>query len=135
MIRRENEVTLLRSLVIENGHINSMKYDPTKHHRRSIRLKGYDYSQTGFYFVTICCYQRRCLFGDIVDDAIQLNQYGEIVRSEWLKSSVIRPDIELDEYIVMPNHFHGIVIINTVGANSSSPLPSWSIRTRPSMKP
>ena len=113
-----------------------MRYDPTKHHRRSIRLPGYDYSQPGYYFVTICCYQRQRLFGKIIDGAMQLNQYGEIVDHEWLKSSVIRPDIKLDEYIVMPNHFHGIVIINPVGANSGSPLqPSTAIPTHPSMKP
>ncbi|MEM9508615.1 MAG: hypothetical protein AAGA16_13175, partial [Cyanobacteria bacterium P01_E01_bin.35] len=101
-----------------------MKYDRAKHHRRSIRLRGYDYSQPGYYFVTICCYERQCLFGEIVDGVMQLNQYGEIVKNEWLKSSVIRPDIKLDKYVVMPNHFHGIVIINIVGANSRSPLPS-----------
>ena len=112
-----------------------MKYDPAKHHRRSIRLPGYDYSQAGYYFVTICCYQRQRLFGKIVNGAMQLNQYGEIVENEWIKSAVIRPDIKLDKYIVMPNHFHGIVIINPVGANSSSPLPLMSIQTRPSMKP
>ena len=108
-----------------------MKYDPAKHHRRSIRLSGYDYSQPGFYFVTICCYQRQRLFGEIVNGAMQLNRSGEIVENEWLKSAVIRPNIELDKYIVMPNHFHGIVIINPV-ANCSSPLPSL---THPSMKP
>ena len=67
-----------------------MRYDPAKHHRRSIRLKGYDYSQAGFYFVTICCYQRQCLFGDIVNGVMQLNQYGEIVEKEWLQSPLIR---------------------------------------------
>ena len=66
---------------------------------------------------------------------MQLNQYGEIVKDEWLKTSIIRPDIKLDEYIVMPNHFHGIVVINPVGANSCSPLPLSAISTRPSMKP
>ena len=112
-----------------------MKYDPAKHHRRSIRLKGYDYSQAGFYFVTVCCYQRQRLFGKIVDGVMQLNQYGEIVQNEWLKSSIIRPEIELDEYVVMPNHFHGIIVINPVGANSASPLPSSATPTHPSMKP
>ena len=66
---------------------------------------------------------------------MRLNQYGEIVENEWIKSAVIRPDIKLDKYIVMPNHFHGIVIINPVGANCCSPLPLMSIQTRPSMKP
>ncbi len=87
---------------------------------RSIRLKGYDYSQAGFYFVTICCYQRQCLFGDVVDGVMRLNQYGEIVDKEWMRSSVIRQEIELDKYVVMPNHFHGIVIINSVGANGET---------------
>ena len=99
-----------------------MKYDPEKHHRRSIRLPGYDYSQSGFYFVTICCYQRQCLFGDIVDRAMRLNRYGEIVEKEWMRSSEIRKEIELDKYVVMPNHFHGIVIItqNNISINSKN---------------
>jgi len=97
-----------------------MKYDPNKHHRRSIRLPGYDYSQPGAYFVTICAYQRQCMFGDIVDGQMRLNQYGAIVADEWQKSSTIRQEIELDEWVVMPNHFHGIVIINNpVGANDN----------------
>jgi REP element-mobilizing transposase RayT len=108
-----------------------MKYDPDKHHRRSIRLPGYDYSQPGAYFVTICAYQRQCLFGEIVDGQIILNQYGAIVADEWQKSSMIRREIELDGWVVMPNHFHGIVIIQNpvktngnvnVGANGRSPL-------------
>ncbi|MEO0014714.1 MAG: hypothetical protein RLZZ535_3103 [Cyanobacteriota bacterium] len=100
-----------------------MKYDPDKHHRRSIRLPGYDYSQTGAYFVTICAYQRQCLFGEIIDGQMILNQYGAIVADEWQKSSIIRQEIELDGWVVMPNHFHGIVIIaNTVGANGRSPV-------------
>ena len=93
------------------------KYNPDKHHRRSIRSKNYDYSQAGYYFVTICCYQRQCLFGDIVDGSMELNQYGEIVEQQWMLSSVIRKEIELGEFIIMPNHFHGIVIIKPVGVN------------------
>ena len=112
-----------------------MKYDPAKHHRRSIRLRGYDYSQAGYYFVTICCYRRQRLFGKIVDGAMQLNQYGEIVKNEWHQSSLIRQEIELDEYIIMPNHFHGIVIIKPVGTKGLSPLPSSARSTHPSMKP
>ena len=113
-----------------------MEYDREKHHRRSIRLKGYDYSQSGFYFVTICCYQRQCLFGDIVDGEMRLNRYGEIVNKEWMRSSEIRQEIALDKYVVMPNHFHGIVIINHVGANGRSPLPQpLNQSIIPSMKP
>ena len=102
-----------------------MKYDPDKHHRRSIRLPGYDYSQSGAYFVTICAYQRQCVFGDVVDGQMVLNQYGVIVADEWQKSSIIRREIELDRWVMMPNHFHGIVMItndNHVGANGRSPL-------------
>jgi len=90
-----------------------MKYDPEKHHRRSIRLKGYDYSQAGAYFVTICTKNRECLFGDVIDDGMMLNEYGTIVANEWKKSAKIRDEIELDEWVVMPNHFHGIVVIRS----------------------
>ncbi len=108
-----------------------MKYDPDKHHRRSIRLPGYDYSQSGAYFVTICAYQRQCLFGDVVDGQMRLNQYGAIVADEWQKSSVIRREIELDQWVVMPNHFHGIVIIqNPVRANGVRPC-RWSNGSSP----
>ena len=88
-----------------------MKYDPDKHKRRSIRLKGYDYSQAGYYFVTICCYRRQRLFGKIIDGVMQLNQYGEIVAEtyEWL--SWRYPYVHLDEWIIMPNHFHGIIVL------------------------
>jgi putative transposase len=66
-----------------------MKYERNIHHRRSLRLPGYDYSQPGAYFVTICAYQRQCLFGDVVDGQMRLNQYGAIVADEWQKSSII----------------------------------------------
>ena len=104
-----------------------MKYDPTKHHRRSIRLKGYDYSQAGYYFVTICCYQRQCLFGEIVDGVMRLNQYGEIVAEtyQWLSSRY--PYVHLDKWIIMPNHFHGIIVLTDKlyrGASRTAPTPA-----------
>ena len=88
-----------------------MKYDPAKHHRRSIRLRGYDYSQAGYYFVTICCYQRQLLFGEIVNGTMRLNRYGEVVAEtyQWLSSRY--PYVYLDEWIIMPNHFHGIIVL------------------------
>ena len=92
-----------------------MQHNPDKHRRRSIRLKGYDYSQAGAYFVTICDWQRECLFGDIVDGEVRLNEYGRIVEKEWSRTSTIRPNIEIDIFVVMPNHFHGILVINGVG--------------------
>ncbi|TAF52281.1 MAG: hypothetical protein EAZ61_08525 [Oscillatoriales cyanobacterium] len=100
-----------------------MPYDPQKHHRRSIRLPGYDYSQAGAYFITLCTHQRKCLFGEIIDGKMQLNQFGIIVAEEWLRSPTIRQEIELDDWVIMLNHFHGIVIItkNPVGANGIRP--------------
>ncbi len=93
-----------------------MKYNPKIHHRRSIRLPGYDYSQAGAYFITICTQNRTHLFGEITDGKMILNQYGEIVADEWMKTAKIRQEIELGEWIIMPNHFHGILWINRTGA-------------------
>lgn len=82
-----------------------------KHHRRSIRLKGYDYSQTGAYFITICTQNRKCLFGDIFNGEMILNKVGEIVKDEWLKTEQLRPNIRCGVFCIMPNHFHGIIVI------------------------
>ncbi|MEM9162343.1 MAG: hypothetical protein AAGC54_04655, partial [Cyanobacteria bacterium P01_F01_bin.4] len=103
-----------------------MKFNPDKHHRRSIRLHGYDYASPGAYFVTLCAYQRQCIFGEIVDGQMRLNEFGQIVESEWQKSAQIRHEIELADYVVMPNHFHAIVWLlpptePPVGARGSSP--------------
>ncbi len=83
----------------------------TQRYRRNIRLKGYDYSQSGLYFVTICTRNREPIFGEIVNGTMHLNDYGEIACNEWLKTSIIRPNVQLGEFVVMPNHFHGIIII------------------------
>ena len=103
-----------------------------KRERRSIRLKGYDYSKSGYYFVTICTYQRQCLFGEIVEGKMQLNSMGQTVAQEWQKSAVIRQEIQLDSWVVMPNHFHGIVIIQS---QIKQPRPIDKNNIRPSMKP
>ena len=93
------------------------KFNPDIQHRRYVRLKGFDYSKAGAYFVTVCAWQRGCLFGEIVDGKMRLNEYGRIVENEWLKTPEVRNNIELDYYIVMPNHFHGILVLNdNVGA-------------------
>ncbi|GAB4364788.1 MAG: transposase [Elainellaceae cyanobacterium] len=109
--------------------MNSVKYDPAKHHRQSIRLKGYDYSSSGVYFITLCTHQRQCLFGEIVAGETQLNLYGEIVAEEWQRTPEIRANFAIDNWVVMPNHFHGIVIIENPDrslsfrrAHSSAPL-------------
>ena len=88
------------------------KYNPDIHHRRSIRLKGYDYSQSGLYFITLCVVDRICVFGNIVDGKMQLNDIGRLVEEEWLNTINIRKgDVRLHNYIVMPNHFHAIIEI------------------------
>lgn len=88
-----------------------MTHNPDKHQRRSIRLKDYDYSQAGAYFVTICTYNKECLFGKVTNGEMVINEYGKVVEQEWLKTTEIRPNVELDEFIIMPNHFHGILVI------------------------
>jgi len=93
--------------------------------RCSIRLQGYDYSQAGAYFVTICTQNRECLFGEIANGEMRLNDAGRMVVHEWIKTAEIRDEIELDKWVVMPNHFHGIVVIaGTVGAHGRAPLQS-----------
>jgi REP element-mobilizing transposase RayT len=89
------------------------------HSRKSIRLKGYDYSQTGAYFVTICAHNREILFGMVGNDKSQLNKFGQIVETEWLITAQIRENIELDEYAIMPNHFHGILLITDNGMGTA----------------
>ncbi|MBE9111799.1 transposase [Nodosilinea sp. LEGE 07298] len=87
-----------------------MKYNPNKHHRRSIRLKGYDYSAAGAYFITICVFQRHCLFGQVVEGDMQLNEFGQIAAECWQAIPDHFPHIELDGWVVMPNHVHGILV-------------------------
>ena len=88
-----------------------MKYDPKIHHRRSIRLHGYDYSLPGAYYVTLCALGKQCVFGRVVDDHMHENECGKIVREQWFESAQIRPEFALDAFIVMPNHLHGILWI------------------------
>ncbi len=89
------------------------RYDPSRHHRRSIRLKGYDYTRPGAYFVTLCTHQRAHLFGRVVDGEMQPNVFGKIVQEEWFRTAEIRRNVVLhaDEFVVMPNHIHGIIWI------------------------
>jgi len=93
-----------------------MAYNPNIHHRRSIRLKGYDYSQAGAYFITICCKDRKCRFGKIVVGAsvMELNECGQIAYDEWLKLSERFSNFELDVFQIMPNHMHGIIVLNDI---------------------
>lgn len=88
-----------------------MNYNPNIHHRRSIRLKGYDYTQSGLYFITICTHQRDCLFGEIVEGVVSLNSIGLCVQACWKRLSHHFPNLDLDVFVIMPNHLHGILIL------------------------
>ncbi|MBI5962671.1 MAG: transposase [Chloroflexi bacterium] len=87
------------------------KFDPKQHHRRSIRLKGYDYAQAGAYYVTIVTWHRECLFGEVVDGEMILSPYGEIVQKWWNEIQNHFPIVETDAFVVMPNHVYGIIVI------------------------
>jgi len=124
------------------------QFDPKIHHRQSIRLKGYDYSSSGLYFLTICTHNHRHLFGEIVGangrspvpqmnspvPKMILNQFGQIVESEWLKSEMIRDEIRLHEYVIMPNHFHCIVEIIGEWHSSECHLGEHHSPLRPRMQ-
>jgi len=119
-----------------------MQYDPERHARHSIRLQGFDYGRPGAYFITRCVRNRECLLGNVVAQPVgahssapasnvpngtarlKLSAYGRIVVEAWHRSAEIRPEIELDTFVVMPNHIHGIVIIRERRAHRRAPLPS-----------
>jgi REP element-mobilizing transposase RayT len=88
------------------------KYNPNIHHRQSIRLKEYDYSSPGAYFMTICTYQKEYLFGEIIDGKMKLNQFGKTLKFTWFDLPNHISGIILGEYVIMPNHFHGIIEIS-----------------------
>ena len=87
-------------------------------HRRSLRLQGYDYRQAGAYFITVCCHQRACLFGDIVDGMLRPNHAGHAVQEAWEGLPDRFPQLECDAFVVMPNHVHGILVV----ADSEQPM-------------
>jgi REP element-mobilizing transposase RayT len=88
-----------------------MKYDSDLRHRRSIRRREYDYSLAGAYFVTICIRNRECLLGEICNNTAYLSSIGNIVKKSWLKIPGHFKDVRLDRFVIMPNHLHGIIII------------------------
>jgi putative transposase len=88
-----------------------MRYDPIKHHRRSIRLRGYDYSEAGEYYVTLCVHGRSHAFGDIKNGMMLLSDIGEIASSCWLEIPRHFSNVVLDEFVIMPDHMHGILIL------------------------
>jgi len=104
---------------------NKVKYNPAIHHRRSIRLKGYDYSQDGLYFITICTHNREFLFGEIINNKMILNSAGKMANECWLKIPEHFPDAILHNHVVMPNHVHGIIELanrHVVGVQNLEPL-------------
>ncbi len=109
-----------------------MPYDPEKHHRRSIRLQNYDYTQAGAYFVTICTYQRQCLLGEIEDGQIRLSDIGAVAQAAWLDLPDHYPRVALDVFVLMPNHVHGIVVMrDVVGAGlQTRPYETPSVPTK-----
>jgi putative transposase len=111
-----------------------MKFDPQNtpsghlHHRRSIRLKGYDYTQAGAYFITMVTHQREPLFGEIVDREMRLSPMGRIADEHWRAIPEHFPHVELGAYVVMPNHVHGIIII-TDGRDTDGRDTPWRVPT------
>jgi putative transposase len=99
-----------------------MKFDPDRCKRRSTRLKGWDYASPGYYFITICTYERERLFGDVVNGKMQLNDAGHFTEQCWKNIPKHFPYTDLDEFVIMPNHMHGIVVIRrSVGAYNHTP--------------
>lgn len=90
----------------------SLAFEQNIHHRRSIRLPGYDYAQAEAYFVTVCTWGKEPLFGDVSHGLMRLDTCGAIVVHEWVQTRRVRANVELDVFVVMPNHFHGIIIVH-----------------------
>ncbi len=104
------------------------KRNRVKAYPKSMRLAGYNYSWPGAYFVTVCTFDKRCMFGRVVNEKMNINSYGKIVKREWIVSCKSYPDVYCDYYIVMPNHFHAIVFINKPqSASGASPRQSDAV--------
>jgi len=108
-----------------------MPIEPKIHHRRSIRLKGYDYRQAGGYFVTLVTQGREALFGDLVKGEMVLNYYGKIVAETWHWLEAQYPYVALGEWVVMPNHFHGIIVVTEDGRGGSVVVGKGRFANRP----
>ncbi|WP_428610306.1 hypothetical protein [Sedimenticola sp.] len=88
-----------------------MKPKQHQHNRRSLRLPGYDYSHPGAYFITLCTQHRRCLFGKIIDGTMKLNRAGEMIQTTWNDIPQHYIGAEIDQFVIMPNHLHGILML------------------------
>ncbi len=105
-----------------------MSTDTPDLHRRSIRLQEYDYAQAGGYFVTICTHGHKCMFGEVRNSDIVLNSIGQLVDEEWRRTSVVRAEVLLDAFVIMPNHLHGIVFINEHQKDGAGNVPPRIMR-------
>ena len=106
------------------------RYDPKKHHRRSIRLSGYYYSQDGWYYVTICTEGKGNLFGEVVDGKLNQSAAGCMINETWSEMNRFYPEVTTDEYVVMPNHLHGIIVLRSVVGASPRARPFTNENTR-----
>jgi REP-associated tyrosine transposase len=119
IVRRANASPLRMTSYHNDFHClcrKTMKFDPDRHHRRSIRLPGYDYSQPGTYFITICTYQREYTLSTIHNRTVNLSPTGQVVERYWRVLPERFLFIELDTFVIMPNHLHGIIVINDRGS-------------------
>ena len=108
-----------------------MQNDPRKHNRRSIRLRGYDYSLAGAYFVTVCVNLRIPLFGDIQGDEVGLTEGGMMISRTWTETPTALPGVDIDWFVVMPNHFHGIVLLTWGSPGLGIAPDAWQCGDRP----
>ncbi|RJP53785.1 MAG: transposase [Anaerolineaceae bacterium] len=111
------------------------KFNPRIHHRHSIRLRGFDYSSVGAYFVTIVAHGRECLFGEVVDGDVKLNDVGKIADECWRAIPEHFPNVDLGVHIIMPNHAHGIIVIrpdeSPIGVGATHWVAPTTTNTRP----
>ncbi len=103
------------------------RFEKYRTHHASRRLRGYEYTRAGVYFVTICTHGRACLLGKIIDGEMHLNTAGQIADEEWRRSETLRAEVTLDAYVVMPNHVHGLVIIAPPGTEAPTDPHGYDI--------
>jgi putative transposase len=106
------------------GKMEGMDHSGDRTRRRTIRLKGWDYASSGAYFVTICAKDRRCLFGVVVNEMMHLGPAGSVVENAWISLADRYSHASLDEYIIMPNHMHGIIVLQSVRRGGSRTAPT-----------
>ena len=108
-----------------------MRLAPESHRRKPLRLPGYDYCRPGYYFVTVCTQDRHSLFGTVAHETMNLNQYGRIARDCWIQLPEHFSTVQLDAYVIMPDHMHGIVVITDIGSNVG-PQHAAALHSKPS---